>query len=77
MELSVAQRWASPSITTGSPASTVWRTRPVSSIPAYGVLRLRLARAPGSTVHVACGSTTEDRLEVDGRHVRVREVADE
>ena len=29
-----AHRWASASITTGSPASTVWRTRPVSVRPA-------------------------------------------
>src|SRR5690606_18674439 len=36
-------RWASPSRTTTSPCCRVWRTRPVSVRPAYGVLRLRLA----------------------------------
>src|ERR687893_722283 len=51
-------RWASASITTGSPPRTVWRTRPLSAMPAYGVLRLRLASLAGSTVHVADGSTT-------------------
>ena len=44
--------------TTGSPRSNVCRTRPVSLRPAYGVLRLRLASASGSTTHTASGSMT-------------------
>ena len=52
------QRWASPSMTTGSPARSVWRTRPVSFRPAKGVLRDRLARRVGSTSHTASGSKT-------------------
>src|SRR5439155_1081423 len=50
--------WASASATTGSPRNKVWRTRPVSLLPAYGVLRLRLARRSGSTTHTASGSIT-------------------
>src|SRR4029079_12967799 len=41
----LAHRCTSPSMTTGSPNTIVWRTRPVSARPAYGVLRLRLALA--------------------------------
>ena len=52
------QRWAMPSMTTGSPASTVCRTLPRSVRPAYGVLRLLLASLAGTTVHSAVGSNT-------------------
>ena len=45
-------------MTTGSPARTVWRTLPISSRPAKGVLRLRLARADGSTTQRRAGSIT-------------------
>src|SRR5205823_4072381 len=54
----ITHRWASPSMTTGSPRSSVCRTRPASLRPAYGVLRLRLARRSGSTTHTAAGSIT-------------------
>src|ERR1019366_7465247 len=56
-------RCATASITTASPRSTVWRTAPVKLRPAYGVLRLRLARRSGSTTVDAVGSNTH-RLAV-------------
>src|SRR5690606_8388040 len=48
---------AFPDSTVGSPRRKVATTRPGSVRPAYGVLRLRLARAVGSTTHRAAGST--------------------
>ena len=45
-------------MTTGVPASTVWRTLPCMVRPAYGVLRLLLASLAGTTVHSAAGSKT-------------------
>jgi hypothetical protein len=53
-----AHRWASRLITTGSPRSIVWRTRPVSVRPAKGVLRDLLATWAGSTTHCSPGSMT-------------------
>src|SRR5690606_22978733 len=52
-----AHRRAFPSSTVGSPRRNVATTRPGSVIPAYGVLRLRLASSLGATVHCAAGST--------------------
>src|SRR5207249_5140556 len=50
-------RTALPSSTVGSPRRNVASTRAGSVMPAYGVLRLRLASSAGSTVHRASGST--------------------
>ena len=44
-----AHRWASPSTTTGSPPTMVWRARPVRVRPAYGMLRDRPEPALTST----------------------------
>src|SRR5262245_32269849 len=47
-----------PFRTVGTPRRNVATTRSGSFIPAYGVLRLLLASAPGSTTHDAAGSTS-------------------
>ena len=73
-EAPTPHRWASPSITTGSPRRIVWRT-PSSVRPAYGVLRLRLARRAGSTVHSRWGRSRtgwRDGPRRSGRRARRR-----
>src|SRR5690606_16120164 len=54
---------ASPSATTDSPNSNVCRTRPRTSRPTYGTLRLRDAPPLSSIVQRSCGSITH-RLAV-------------
>src|SRR5690606_4495165 len=51
-------RVAFPSSTVGRPCRNVATIRAGRVLPAYGVLRLREASAPGSTVQVASGSTS-------------------
>src|ERR1700730_12502433 len=60
----LCHRTAFPSRTVGRPCRKVATTRAGSSIPAYGVLRLRLANDVGSTPQQARGST---RVRLPGR----------